>query len=222
MEYLMSNKAFDVNMKEVIELTDKLEQLHRSALPSAIRNTLNDAALKTKELAPKVAKQKFITRSPSFIKAFTAANKAKGFDVNTMRADVGFNKSKGSKVADGLEKQEKGGIIAGRKLIPHDKGRVSKSHSKRLRGKHKFTSISIGTSKRRKKGLKYFLIKKGGKGTVFERVGKKIVPIYHYRSTKKSRVSRIGFIESSAKLATKKIPEFYKNNAEFQIKKHLK
>ena len=37
---------------EVIKLTVKLDKLHRSALPSAVRNTLNNAAFQTKKEIP--------------------------------------------------------------------------------------------------------------------------------------------------------------------------
>ena len=40
---------FDVNNKEVIKFTAKLERLHRSSFPSAVRNTLNEAAFNMKK-----------------------------------------------------------------------------------------------------------------------------------------------------------------------------
>ncbi len=39
----------DVNTDSAIQLTAKLERLHRSSFPSAVRNTLNDAAFDMKK-----------------------------------------------------------------------------------------------------------------------------------------------------------------------------
>lgn len=211
-------------MDGAIQLTAKLEKLHRSAFPSAVRNTLNDAAFNTKKLIPKVANQKFTTRSKTLFKVMTGANRASGFNVNTMHSSVGIlsNLSNRSELAEGLSKQETGGTVDGRKLIPHRMGRVSSSHQKRLRSKYRFRKIKITTNKR-KGDSNIILIKKGNKGTVFERKKLKsrvkLTPIFHYRSNNKSTVKRTPFIEPSAKLIARKMPDYYKNNAEFQFKK---
>jgi len=217
--------AFDVNTDEVIKLTVKLGSLHKSSLPSAVRNTLNDAAFETKKWIPTTASRQFTTRKKSFFRAFSSVQRARGFDINTMQAVAGINPDKGSKVAEGLEKQETGGTLSGKKLIPHDKARISGSYGRSVRKKNYLSNISnISTPKNRKKGSKHILIKKGGKGTVFEiqkrARGSKLVPIYTYRNTRKTRLQPAPFMRPAAMIATKKIPAFYKNNAEFQIKKY--
>ncbi|AGH07778.1 hypothetical protein CEPG_00030 [Cellulophaga phage phiSM] len=58
--------TFNINNKEVISLTAKLERLNKSALPSAVRNTLNRAAFETKKNIPLVAASVFTTRQKSF------------------------------------------------------------------------------------------------------------------------------------------------------------
>tara|TARA_R110000822_G_scaffold123489_3_gene257902 strand:+ start:12703 stop:13365 length:663 start_codon:yes stop_codon:yes gene_type:complete len=218
--------SFNVNMDKVIGFTAKLERLNRSAFPVAVRQTLNDAAFETKKLVPKMASQQFTTRQKNFFNAFSVVNKANGWDVNRMMAVTGINADKGSEVADGLEQQEIGGSIEGRKLIPHNMGRISGSHSKKLSTRHRFRNINIATPKNRKAGAKYIMIKKGGGGTVFEmkrlKSRTKLTPIYVYRRSKKSNVKRSPFMAPAASMAALKMPDFYINNAEYQFKRALK
>ena len=213
----------DVNTSESIKLTAKLETLHRSAFPSAVRNTLNDLAFESKKLVPKKADENFTIRQKNIFNRMTIVNRASGFDVNRMVSKVGIDGSKGS-LSDGLEKQETGGNIQGRKLLAHDKARVSGSNTKKVKGKYHFKNVSkIGTAQKRVKGSKYFRIKNGSKETVFERISKnKIMPVFIYRKTRISKVKPNPFISVSAKLASKLTAKIYQNNAEFQFKKYLR
>lgn len=180
-------RTFDVNTSECIELTNKLTKLHRSAFTVAVRGALNDAAFETKKQVPKIADRKFTTRQKSFFRAFSTVDKASGFNLNTMRSTVGINSAKGSEVAKGLEKQEFGGVIKGRKLLPLDTARTSKSHNKKVRRANRFENIGRvaritgGTSRRRtrksnfvasvmvtaKLGASYMLLRKGGRGILY-------------------------------------------------------
>lgn len=213
----------EVNTKATQNLTIKLQQMHRSAFPSAVRNTLNDAAFEAKKLVPNKASQEFTIRQKGFINRFTKIEKAKGFDVNAMNSKIGISKDV-DKVSKGLATQETGGNIKSRKLIPHDMGRVSGSYAKKLKSKNQFSKMgNIGTRQKRVKGAKYILIKNnGGKGTVFEVKNKKLTPIYSYRPTRISHVKARPFINPSAVDASKKMDFFYKKNAEFQFKKYMK
>jgi hypothetical protein len=214
----------DVNTDAAIIFTAKLEKLHRSAFPSAVRNTLNDAAFETKKLVPKKANEKMTIRQKNVFSKFTVIDKAKGFDIRRMSSVVGIDGRSKSKLADGLEKQETGGNVTSRKLIAHDMGRISGSYSKKLKAKNQFSKIgSIAGPGKRKKGSKYIMIKKSSaKGTVFEVSGKKLTPIFSYRKSKISKLKARPFMKPSAVQASKKIESIYKNNAEFQFKKHLK
>ena len=93
--------TFDINTNDVIKLTNKLDELHRSALPSAVRNTLNNAAFEMKKNIPFQADKKFITRDKGFFKRMSAVNKASGFDINRMVAETGII-SKDKKLAKNL------------------------------------------------------------------------------------------------------------------------
>jgi hypothetical protein len=117
--------------------TNKLQKLHKSAYPVAIRETLNNLAfdLKTNTML-KYAKSTFIERKKNFFKANSRVEKATGFNINDMGADVGFvssglhNESTNYAVRD-LEQQEHGGSIHGRSLIAMKKARSASGVTKR-------------------------------------------------------------------------------------------
>lgn len=213
----------NVNTSASIQLTAKLEQMHRSAFPSSVRNTLNQTAFAAKKNVPKKAGENFTIRQKNLFNRMTVVEKASGFNVSTMVSKVGIDGSKQS-LSSGLEKQETGGTIVGRKLIAHDMARVSNSNAKKVKSKNLFSRISkIGTAKKRVAGSKYFRIKKGSKETVFERVSKKkIVPVYNYRNNRNSKVKSKPFIFPSAVLASKDMEKEYQRQAEFQFKKYMK
>tara|TARA_R110000851_G_scaffold227929_1_gene380702 strand:- start:14 stop:763 length:750 start_codon:yes stop_codon:yes gene_type:complete len=187
--------TFDVNSDASIKLTAKLERLGRFTFPNTVRNTLNEAAFRDKQLIPKTAQKKFITRNKSFFKAFTIWEKAKGDNVNRMQSRVGINSLRGSKVAKGLEKQETGGNLNNKKTTIHRDSRVSKSESKKVGSRNRFNqqtgSIHDATSayKRRngnkkskfiaamhstiKSGSSLMLLKRGSKGVVYKFNGSK-------------------------------------------------
>ena len=217
--------AFDVNNDAAIALTAKLEKLHRSAFPVAVRGTLNDAAFKTKSLIQKAAAGKFTIRQKNLFKKFVVVDKAKGFNLGDMSAKVGIDGhvSKGRRTAEGLATQETGGTVKSRKLLPMNQARISGSYGKKLRAKNRFNRINIAQAKNRKPGSKYVLIKKGRGGTVFDTSRKgKLTPVYHYRQTNKTQLSRRPFIRPSARLASKKMNKFYEAQAERQFKRLLK
>ncbi len=123
----------NINTDAVVVYTNKLEQLHKSALPLAIRGALNDTAFKMKkDTMPKVAKSMFEERTPNFFKANSRVEAAAGFNINSMVASVGFvssglhNKSTNYAVKD-LEQQEHGGTIGGRSFKPLPGARIGGS-----------------------------------------------------------------------------------------------
>lgn len=213
----------DVNTKPLIGLTNKLNGLHRSAFPSAVRNSLNEVAFDAKKNVPLVANHNFTIRQKNLFNRFTVVDKAKGFNVNNMVSRVGLDGTKQKKLTEGLAKQETGGTIIGRKLIAHDMARTSSSPSKKVKTKNYLKNINnIGSPGNRRRGSKYFAIKKGNKETVFERVSKsKIVPIYNKRQTRNSRVQAKPFIAPSALKASANMDRIYRKQAEFQFRKYL-
>jgi len=108
---------FDVNNDAVIKLTADLEKIHRSAFPSAVRNTLNEAAFGMKRQSiPNSFKKNFKPKSGTmpYVKSLIRIERANGFDVNKMAALVGFldpSSSSDKRFVEGLVKQEGGGVI---------------------------------------------------------------------------------------------------------------
>lgn len=105
----------DINTDAMVVYSRKLEQLSRSALPVAVRMTLNDAAFDVKQKTlQESAKKNFIQRAPTFFKVFSGVNKASGFNINSMKAEVGMtangNQTAQTAVAH-MQQQEIGGAI---------------------------------------------------------------------------------------------------------------
>lgn len=128
----------NINTDELVIFTNKLERLHKSALPIAIRGALNNAAFDVKQRTMlKTSKDDFVNRQPNFFKATSKVKAASGFDMGSMQSEVGFTDTglKGEKnfsVKD-LEQQERGGTISGRSFIPLKTARGSNSDSKPVR-----------------------------------------------------------------------------------------
>lgn len=108
-----------IDAAEVKEFTKTLEYLSRSALPVAVRTALNSTAFDVKKNTMPTAAQTFVQRKPTFFKANSKVEGAKGFDIPGMQAVVGFVPKGGNdKAVDDLEQQETGGAIKGRSFIP--------------------------------------------------------------------------------------------------------
>lgn len=116
----------NINMDAVVKFTNTLEKLHKSALPVAIRESLNEAAKDVKQnTMPKKAASTFVNRTKDgqFFKANSKFNYARGWDVNNMVASVGFfenklvNQSTNYAVKD-LEGQEETGMLNMKTFIP--------------------------------------------------------------------------------------------------------
>lgn len=105
----------NINTDAFVVLANKLEQLNRSALPVAVRQTLNAAAfdVKNKSLQDS-ANKNFIRRSPNFFKTFSGVNKATGWSINSMQAAVGMTdqgKVSARTAVSHMDIQEQGGAI---------------------------------------------------------------------------------------------------------------
>ncbi len=242
--------VFDVNMDKVVGLTAKLERLHKSAFPVAVRSTLNDAAFDTKRNVPKVAAQKFTTRQKSFFRAFSIVDKATGWNVNNMKSVTGINAKKGNKVAEGLERQEFGGTLNTRKLLPMNSARISGSQSKRvqrnkqfrnlgntmrakgrLRGGTKQSRFIAAVMKAKSENNQNVIISNGDHGTLYRirnsrrlkngNTKLRLTPLYHYRESDQTKLDRSPFMAPSARMASKKMNDFYKKRAEQQFQRLL-
>jgi len=133
--------VFNVNSAALSVYVAVLQHMKKSALPVAIRQTLNDMAFDTKtNTMPAEAHKDFIHRKDTFFKANSRAEVAKGFDVNTMRSQVYFKpkeKDKSHSVED-LEEQEEGTPIKySRAFVGLATSRSSNRWNKNIRNRNR-------------------------------------------------------------------------------------
>jgi len=235
--------AFDVNTDEAVKLANKLEKVHKSALPVAVRATLNDAAFEAKQKhVEKTFASKFTTRKKSFIRSHTSVNKVSNtFNINQMQSEMGVIKGK-SNAGDELNKQEFGGTVKNRDFIPMNPSRVSKSQSKLVSKRFYLKNIKSKNKGRKpifkdqgfikaafkagKNGFVLFenvllhirTIKKQGNSNLFIKAD----PLYSYEKGRSVSLQKAPFIGPAGLKASSNMGVFFKKNAEKQIKKYLK
>ncbi|APZ82875.1 hypothetical protein [Flavobacterium phage FL-1] len=141
----------NVNTDANIILTAKLERLNRSAFPSAVRSTLNDASFAMKQtniLAS--AKMNMTVRNLSIFKKFTGVKRAAGFNVSSMYSMVGFvsvGGTSGNKIPEGMERNEVGGVDNSGAMYSA-KSRTSNSLKKKVRIANRFDKSKMARSGR--------------------------------------------------------------------------
>jgi hypothetical protein len=219
----MSNIIFNINSKEVADLTLRLEKLNRSAMPLAVRGALNEAAFQMKNrYLPNEFKSNFTIRRPTFIKAHSGFNRcANTFDIKSMFSESGTIKGK-SIAGDRLVLQETGGTLRDRNIPYADGGvsptRISQNASSKQSALYfykKFKNKPNGIINKTKqkttiktdKGL--FEIKAGGDWST----------LYLTRSTARIKPKR--FIEPSGDMTAKLIPKYFYKEAQKRFKKAL-
>lgn len=233
--------SINVNNDAVVQLTNKLEKISRSAFPVAIRQTLTNTArdMKTRSILI-VSSKEFTNRSKNFFKVFSGFIPASGFNVNSMRATVGIF-PKGNQSARDLEAQEFGGKVSGRSFIPNESGaaRVGKSHDKKI-SKSKALSNFKNSPRVAWGNKKKFnqVVQKLNKGeaviygnTLMVLVRKlknkktpfKMQKLWTYKSGRSANINKAShFMLKSAILSRKKMLSLYKKEAERQFIKALK
>lgn len=125
----------DIDTKNIVGHIYTLSKLHRSAMPAAVMQTLNGAAFTTKTVTMPKEADRFEKRKPTFFKANSKVAPARGFNIDTMRSEVGFipkPKDKSHSVED-LHAQEHHGAIDNRAFIALPTAREGNSFSKRVK-----------------------------------------------------------------------------------------
>lgn len=217
------------------EYEKKLNDLHRSAFPNAIRSTLNDAAFEMKKdkLHTSAAKNFKHTRSKSFFKKFSGVKKATGWNINSMYSEIGLLDMgvKTAKTAiDNMHMHEKGGSINEGATYLRD-SRTSKSFGKLVRKQNYFKRSKFVKGKNyvRKAfvALKENAIMKHGDYLI--RVNKitkgnklRINTTLLMKKRNNVRISPNNFITKAGIQTQKSIPLNFRKHAEKQIKKRMK
>lgn len=233
---------FDVNTNANIILTAKLERLNRSAFPSAVRSTLNDAAFEHKKVnLPLSAKANMNVKNPTFFRKYTGVKRASGFNVSSMYSEAGFspsNEIKAKKALEGMEKNEvggtddEGGMYIGKsrgakglvkRNFRFDKSKVLKVNSKsnvaRMYASAKAKKqVFINTSKGR------FLVqaKTFNRGVGGGSPDIKVDFLMRHRKKHVAKAKATHFVKEAAIKTSKQLESFYYKNATFQFNKVLK
>lgn len=219
----------NINTDAAVVFTAKLEKLHRSALPVAIRQSLNSAAFDVKkDTMPKSAANEFTQRKKNFFRATSRVEMAKGFDIKSMSAKVGFIGGGTNQAVRDLEEQEYGGKIGGRAFVPLDEARVSKSYKRSISKRNQLKNIR-GIDRIRNKKEFYPKVNKVGtgghilyKGIVFfvrNIKGSKIdlTPLYSYKQGRSIKVNATMFMRSATLKSGNELEKFYQTEARKQI-----
>ncbi len=237
-----------IDSSSVKEFTEKLEKLHRSALPSAVRGALNKAVYDVKKhTMPRSARKEFMERQQNFFKANSRFENATGFNISAMKSTVGMISTslKGDhnySVKD-LEQQEYGGRIKKKSFIPLNTARSGNSNSRNVRPNARLKSINriVNTKNAKGKNEKERFIKSvihaGVGGNVLSkkngieilwRVNStkrtpdgrfKLTPLYSFDKGRSVNVGKTGFMRKASFETANNLDKFYIQEAERQILK---
>lgn len=234
----------NIDNNAVREFTNTLEKMHRSALPSAIRGTLNKAVFYTKGTSlQKSADASFEKRQPNFFRANSRFENATGFNVSTMKATIGMTetslKGQHNYAVQDLEEQERGGVIHRKSFIPLPAARIGKSNQKNVRANARLSSIkkiidakkTTGKSSRQKFVNAILDAGAGGfvlSGNILWRINstkksgrffKDKTAVYTFKRGRSVRVSGTGFMQKASLESAGRMEGFYQAEAKRQIDK---
>lgn len=225
----------NINNDEVVKHTNRLEKMHRSALPLAIRNTLNSVAFDVKKSTmPASAEREFVTRAPNFFKANSRVQMAKGWNVDSMQSIVGFVPK--DQAVEDLEQQEYGGTIEARSFIPMDQARAGGPAAK-VRPSNRLSRIgkvvNANTMEGKTPQAKFLnAARKAGKGGFvlgnlpektlwkIEAIDGRTIkkkPLFSYEKNRDVSVSATGFMRTASMESAKKLEAIFIREAERQI-----
>ena len=239
-----------INSDAIVKHAATLERLHRSAMPVAVRNTLNSAAFDVKKTTmPAQAGKQFIHREKNFFKANSRVQMAQGFKLSAMKATVGFVSLGGTNHAvDDLQQQEHGGTIGGRTFIPLAQARTGGSWRRKPRRNARISDIKNivdakdGNGKNEKEQFIRSCIHAGVGGWVLgnrENTGgnrilyqvrslvkkgnqtiAKVVPMFAVKTGRKVKPQATHFMHTASMQSGGKMEGYFKQHAEKQIQKY--
>jgi hypothetical protein len=141
------NYTIDIDSSASIVFTNDLEKLRKSALPIAVRSTLNKAAFNVKQVTmPESADKHFVKRKPNFFKANSRVFMATGWNVGAMESTVGFissNLQHNNQSVKELQQQEYGGEIQNRDYVPLDTSRQGNSSRSMVKPVNRLARLNL-------------------------------------------------------------------------------
>lgn len=234
----------DINTDEIVIHANRLEKMSRTALPNAIRGTLNSLAFDVKKnTMPEQSQKEFDVRKKTFFKSNSTVDMARGSNVYSMKSTIGFvAKSKGSEEAiNNLEAQERGGRIDDRQFIPTEEARTSKSMSRTVARRNQLRNIKgvakVSQAKGKTQGQKFIkTVVHVGKGGVLMTENSlirvksikrlksgqwkfKLRKIYDVEKGRDVRVHATHFMEKATKKTMRKEVDLFEKQANRELKK---
>ncbi len=244
----MAIHFIDINNKEIVKFTNKLEKMKKSDLPVSIRETLNNMAFDVKINTLQMSVQdKFIIRNRTFFKRFSSVKKAEGFDIYNMQSEVGI--SPGQNIAaKQLKTQELGGRLKKRSYIYMSTARIGRLHSRQVKRSYYLNKKGIvqgSPTKRRSEKSQFiadafiaekenkFMLKKSKAGTTAFIVDKikltgsgknrkafaKTIAIADYEENRSVNIRSRPFVKPASIESGKKGNEFFIKQYEKRIKR---
>ena len=205
-------RDFNINNSDVVELTNKLERLHKSAMPVTVRKTINELAFNAKQKqVRKVFEDQFTIRRKGFIRSHTGVNKSPNtFDIKKMRSEFGVVKRDSS---EGLERQEYGGKNNAKRIV-QTKARIGETEKKRTSRKYYFNKYKKAKNGQVERTKQHTIIKTDYSILMVEK-GSKWSTLY--RLKRSSNWDEKPFIEPPAKLAHLQTEKIFRNLAKKRL-----
>jgi hypothetical protein len=207
-----------ISLSQLRDYESKLKEMHKSAYPVVVRQTLNELAfdMKKNTITESFDRTFTVRRGNNFIKSLTAANRCSNtFDISKMESESGVVGGK-SIAGNRLELQERGGSISDR-YIPTDSTRVGQSRDNRQLATYyfkKFRNKPIGHNPSQK-GIKtknrpkttYIKTEENGGRLFAIHAGGKWETMYKHEGT--VRLKRKPFIEPAGLISANKLNQFF-------------
>lgn len=237
-------KTVSINNDNIRRYMKALSSLHKSALPNVVRFTLNDIAFDVRNRhIEKSADKLFIRRQKNLFKKLTIIKKATGYLVSNMFSEVGLLKNE---FTDSLKRQEIGGVIPNRNVIPSIGVRPGRNIKKKIsRPKYVSNLDILSPVDEDKKDLFFktaFISKKENKPLLYKkrlykvksfkrpkakRIKNKktkveLIPLYTMDKGKSVTVKKNPFLENAVEKAMQTSTLVFHSNMQKQIEKLLK
>lgn len=129
--------VINVNTKELVKYSKKLDRISKRALPRVVKNTLNSMAFDVKKRTLiEESNKAFINRNKTFFKRFSRVKPVQTLEIHSMQATVGMvdaaRAGRSEQAGRNMKQQQRGGRIGGRSLIPLDTARAQGNNSMRV------------------------------------------------------------------------------------------
>lgn len=215
----MGYAYFNIDSSQIQLFKQKLEKIHRSAVPVAVRQSLNEAAYQMKSvILPSEFKNDFTIRRPTFVKSHSAFTRSKNtFEIQYMSSECGIIRGK-SISGNRLELQERGGVVSDR-AVPINKNGVSPTRMNERNESKQSAIYYYRKFRNAKKGV----IMRNRKRTIIKtddylfevRAGGEWRTLYVLNSTARIKPKR--FIEPAGTMAASRIPYYFIRNAQKKL-----